>query len=200
MKFSQNEEASCRERVTRDLATLGVPQEQLDEFCRVLMEASVEVDDAGPADAGSLAMVRARRCWVIRTEDLDFMGTTARYLAPIVGGAAAAAVLTGIAITVPVAAAAGAAFAVVVTLGINWRRKGIELDSLAILTLCLIRKHREGVTAEDLSSMLETALEKPFTAKEVEEILGSLEKAKQVGTGNTVAVAFERYGRWFSAA
>ena len=201
MKFAEEEEAACLDHVASELVSRGVPSNLLRGACDALLKGSQAAEDTAPEreDPNAMEFIRRRRCWVIRTEDLDLVGTLFKYAGPLAGGAGALAAATAL-VSAPVAGAAGAALAMAVGLGLNWRRKGVELDPLAIRTLALLKERGDGVSTSDLPGMLEAAIGQPFDAKDVAGILDSLKNAKVASSGTAVAVAVERNGRWFSTA
>src|SRR5262245_3082900 len=88
--FADSEELTCSQFVRAELMRRGVPEEAVDLLANLVRDASaMPAPDDSSVDRRAHGLVRIRRCWAIREEDLDWLGALAKFAAPVAGGVAA---------------------------------------------------------------------------------------------------------------
>ena len=199
VKFSENQRQSCDAFIRQELAARGVAPDAIEPVVAQLRDASTvpDLDDDRSLGSGTMGFMRMRMCWVIRDEDLDIIGSLAKYAAPMAAGAAAVASATGAGATAPLAAAIAGALAFIVNVFLNVRRKGVTLDPMALCALSVLKRHPSGTSADNVCNALQEAVGREFAITEVGDLLASLAKAQMDASGTSVALAFERDGLWF---
>jgi hypothetical protein len=205
--FGENQQSECEGHIRSELGVRGVSPDLTELIIENFMNASVVVEphnepsiDDDAFTPGTLELVRRRKCWVIRNEDLDILGTLAKFAAPVAGGGAAVALLAGASVTAPAAAAIGGTFAFLASIFLNSKRKGVTLDHLSIRVIEVLKERPGGSSVMEVTERLAFLVGEQFSIEEVDKELTRLAKAQMDSSGTTVAVAFERDGLWFSTA
>lgn len=199
VKFRESQQRACDEFIHHELNRRGASPHLVDSLLDHVRHISAERDDDSN-DPGSMGIVFVRMCWVIRQEDLDVVCTLARYAPAMIGAGASMAFVPGVAVAVPIATGVAAGIAFMVTVWENARRKGVTLPLMAIGTLLVLKQRPDGSSTEEVAQALELALGGSTSLADVNELLAALANAKANASGAPVALAFERNGRWFSAA